>query len=326
MKMLYVVSTYYHSLISCIKQLIQCDSFADIAVTDYIPEGRELADRIRNSGLFRETYYIGHINEYTSHNIFDYAVNQHKKNAELIEHQLPFSFTEYEEINVFHDDIWASRYLKDRRIRYRLMEDALDSFKTISQTAFSYMLPTNKIKTAIKKAFHIGYLFCGMDKSTVEIEVNDKSGVQIAYFAEKKLKEVPRKQMFDRLSDEDWNVISSIFVNELPDIKPRECIILLTQPLYEDGLVTSLEVQLNLYHKFVMDNMSDDKMLVIKPHPRDTADYSALFPDSVILNKNMPSEVMNHIFDGSFYKALTFFSLAAKSINADQIIQAGFNT
>ena len=33
--------------------------------------------------------------------------------------------------------------------------------------------------------------------------------------------------------------------------------------------------------------------LFIKTHPRDTTDYHALFPDAVILERTMPSEVLN---------------------------------
>ena len=33
--------------------------------------------------------------------------------------------------------------------------------------------------------------------------------------------------------------------------------------------------------------------LFIKTHPRDTTDYAALFPDAVILERTMPSEVLN---------------------------------
>ena len=33
--------------------------------------------------------------------------------------------------------------------------------------------------------------------------------------------------------------------------------------------------------------------LFIKTHPRDTTDYAALFPEAVILERTMPSEVLN---------------------------------
>jgi len=106
-KKLYAVSTYYHALISCVKQLVHPEN-SDILVTGYIPDGQSLAGRIEKSGLFDKTYYIDCVNEYKPHGKLDYFFNQHRKNAELIESQLQFSFMSYREINVFHDDIWVS--------------------------------------------------------------------------------------------------------------------------------------------------------------------------------------------------------------------------
>ncbi len=106
-KKLYVVSTYYHALISCVKQLVRYES-SDILVTSYIPDGRSLASKIEKSGLFDKTYFIGSVDEYKPRGRLDYIFNQHRKNAELIERQLPFSFMSYREISIFHDDILVS--------------------------------------------------------------------------------------------------------------------------------------------------------------------------------------------------------------------------
>ena len=135
-KVLYVVSTYYHALISCVKQLLGCDE-AEILCTDYIPDGESLSDRIRESGLFDKTYYAGKVDEYQAANIFDYIFSLHRKNAETIERQFFLDLSGYNEINVFHDNTWFAHYLKDKKIKYRLIEDALDSFKKISKSNFS---------------------------------------------------------------------------------------------------------------------------------------------------------------------------------------------
>ncbi len=106
-KKLYAVSTYYHALISCVKQLVHSEN-SDILVTGYIPDGQSLVGRINKSGLFDKTYFIGCVDEYKPHGRLDHIFNQHRKNAELIERQLPFSFISYREISIFHDDILLS--------------------------------------------------------------------------------------------------------------------------------------------------------------------------------------------------------------------------
>lgn len=318
-KSIYVVSTYYHALISCTKQLLSRKN-ADILCTDYIPCGRALADKIRESGLFDRAFFIGSIKEYRPHNLVDYALCYHKKNAELIEKQLTFSFYDYGEINVFHDDIWAAHYLKDRRIRYRLIEDGLDSFKIISGTKFSYMLPKKGIKTNIKKLFGIGYLFCGLDPVTCEVEVNDINGVEISGFASDKLVEVPRKTMFGSLTKTDIEVLKKIFMKDTPQFDAGRSAILLTQPLFVDGLVSSAEEQIDLYKKLVKENVSDE-CLVIKPHPRDTVDYLPIFPQAVIVDKNMPIEMLELTGMTGFAKALAVNSTSLRSISASSYIE-----
>lgn len=322
MKKLYIVSTYYHALISCVKQLV-FKEYADIIVTDYIPDGKALAARINNTCIFDKTYYVGNINEYQPKNWFDLVFFFHKKNSELIESQLPFSFGNYCEINIFHDDIWAAHFLKDRRISYRLIEDSLDCFKTISKTSFSYMLPKSKIKTAIKKALRIGYVFLGLDSSTAEIEVNEAKDLEISSFSSDKIKAVSRAEMFNALSESDKECLLQIFAVNKPNIHPEKSVILLTQPLYIDGVVKDEREQFDLYETIVRENLAPKEDLVIKPHPRDNMDYLNLFPNAVIIDKNMPAEILSYIIKGDFSKAVTYFSSSIYSIKAKKHINYG---
>lgn len=321
MKKLYIVSTYYHALISCIKQLVFSEC-SDIIVTDYITEGTSLAERINAAGIFGKTYFVGKINEYHPKTCFARVFSFHKKNSALIESQLPCSFEDYGEINIFHDDIWAAHFLKDRKISYRLLEDSLDCFKSISESPFAYMLPKGRVKTLIKKEFRIGYVFLGLDSCTVEVEVNDADGLEISSFAGGKVKELSRAKMFSALSECDKQCLLRIFAADIPDIRPERSVILLTQPLYTDGVVKDQMEQINLYKEIVRENLAANESLVIKPHPRDDMNYSNAFPDAVILNRNMPAEILTFIIKGKFSKAITYFSSSIASIKAKEHIIA----
>ncbi|MCM1334917.1 MAG: glycosyltransferase family 52 protein [Bacteroides sp.] len=316
-RVLYIASTYYHALIACVKQMKDRRS-SDLLCTD-IPLGGELSDRIRAGGLFEKVYYIENIGEYRAKNPLDHMLNLHRKNAEMIEKQLPFSFGDYREINVFHDDIWASRYMKDRRIKYRLLEDALDSFKHISSSIFCYMIPKRRLRSWIKKTFRIGYVFCGYDDCTYEVEVNERAGVEIEPFASKKIKEAPRRELFDRLSAEDIELLKNIFMKAIPEIKPEESCLLLTQPFFADGVMGSEEEQLSFYKKMTEKYLSGEK-LVIKPHPRDPTDYSGTFPDAVVLDKNMPVEILELTGNTGYRKVLSVNSTSSGFIKAQKYI------
>lgn len=84
--------------------------------------------------------------------------------------------------------------------------------------------------------------------------------------------------------------------------------VFLTRPLPEDPAALA-DATLLLTRSFVADGLMDqdtqdamfravaakyaDGPLYIKTHPRDTTDYQALFPGAVVLERTMPSEVLN---------------------------------
>lgn len=318
MKDLYIVSTYYHALISCIKQMRSSDK-ADIMVTEYIPGYRSLADKIKESGIFEFVYCVGKINEYIPKNRLDFIFCLHRKNSYLIESQLDIPLKKYDNIHIFHDDTWFAHYLKCAGISYILTEDSLDSYKIISKTAFSHMLHKADIKAWVKNTFRIGYVFCGYDKYTKSVEVNSIDGVEIKHLAGKKLVEQPRKPMLDSLSPDELEKLKKIFLKEIPDIDYSRSVLLITQPLFEDGIVLTEEDQLRVYQKIIY-KYSKGYSLVVKPHPRDNADYSCLSHDVVILDKNMPLEIIVLILNPHFAKVVSISSSCLHSIGADEYI------
>lgn len=317
MKDLYIVSTYYHALISCIKQLRSCRK-TDILVTDYIPQHEYLAQKIQESRLFDQVILVGRIHEYTADNKLDYIFNYHRKNAKYIETQLSFSLRVYNEIYIFHDDTWFAHYLKCAGIQYNLIEDALDSFKIISRTPFGYMLRKNDLKLWIKNTFRIGYVFCGYDRFTKSVEINCIQGVEIRRLARKKLVECPRKPMFDSLTKSELEILEQIFLRDIPVFDDRNSALMITQPLFEDGIVSSESEQIEIFRKLA-EKHCGGYTLVIKPHPRDNTDYHAVFPDSIIINKNMPLEVIFMVRQYHFKRAALLDITCARGIQADKI-------
>lgn len=316
-KALYIVSTYYHALISCVKQF---SSFrrADILVTEYIAEGKELAKRMEAEGLYEKTFFLEHIEEYKMKNKFDYRLNQHRRNAKKIEEQLSVRFEKYEDLYLFHDDTWAAHYCKDKRIDYHLIEDALNSFQTISKSNYAYMLPNPRWKCLIRKWLHIGYVSCGFDNCTIDVEVNDKNNLELEKFAWKKLVEVPRKKLFDALSQDDIERLKNIFARGTIPEDSGKYYLLLTRVLQEPDKTDIEEMQVRLHVDMVRKFIGDNKKLMIKPHPRDASDYSKAFPNAVILDKNMPAEIMPYIGLKKFLGVISFNNLFIEGIYAKE--------
>ena len=56
--------------------------------------------------------------------------------------------------------------------------------------------------------------------------------------------------------------------------------------------------------------------LFIKTHPRDATDYGALFPGAVVLERTMPSEVLNFCLPFTFRRAVTVQSFVLRGFTA----------
>lgn len=85
--------------------------------------------------------------------------------------------------------------------------------------------------------------------------------------------------------------ICSCFGVEYKDIDLLQNIdvVLLTQPLCGDGVLTEQE-HLDVYQQ-VIDNYLN-MTVMIKPHPRDTIDYKRYFADCVVFDKPIPMEML----------------------------------
>lgn len=72
----------------------------------------------------------------------------------------------------------------------------------------------------------------------------------------------------------------------------EETVLILTEPFYEDGFET-LENELNIYDEFI--KKFHDYQICIKPHPRDRKNYNKLYPNTKILDKYFPIELLSFI-------------------------------
>ena len=201
-----------------------------------------------------------------------------------------------------------------------MLEDALDSFKIICDAPFAYMVHEDNLKMRLKNILRLGYTYCGYDRYTKSVEVNSIDGVQIKHLAKNKLIERPRKLMFDKLSDSDIVKLKNIFMKDIPELDSNNSMLLLTQPLYVDRIVEDEGKQAEIYRRLAEKHIGDLK-LVVKPHPRDSVDYTGLFPDATLLDKDMPLEIVAMIIAPHFAKVVSLGSACTNAIRADEYIK-----
>lgn len=131
--------------------------------------------------------------------------------------------------------------------------------------------------------------------------------------ASNKLSIIDLKKEWLRLTFNEQKKIAAVFgvtPKELEVLKTKK-VILITQPLSEDGIVTETEKQ-RLY-KSILSNYSPDE-IVIKPHPREKTNWTLLFPKTPIISARIPAELLSDIIN--LKKVCTFFSTAAFGMTA----------
>lgn len=284
----------------------------DIAVTDYIPDSESLFKRLQSCGLFTNVMLLHTPREYIPTGALDKLLNLHKRNRLMVKQQLNVDLGQYNEIYIFHDDTWVSRYLKDAHIPYNIIEDALDSFQSIDQSVFRYMKQKG-VKTLIKRILGYGYVFLDECRYIQSIEVNSAKGLNFSC----KVREVPRKPMFDALTESDKKRLADIFLPEIQDEKALHGTLILTQPFADDGIM-SLDQQITLFAELSQRYTN----AVIKPHPRDIADYS--FLGLPLLPKNVPFEIIEMCCSPHYSLAVSISSTALNGLHcADQKLLLG---
>ena len=117
-----------------------------------------------------------------------------------------------------------------------------------------------------------------------------------------KVKELNISDLFNDLNYEQKKQIYLVF--KIPEKIEQDGILILTQPLSEDGFMSECK-KIEIYRNMVL---KESGMVFIKPHPRDNTDYSKILLNNVrVLSKSFPIEILNFM-NVKFSKALTVCS------------------
>lgn len=134
-------------------------------------------------------------------------------------------------------------------------------------------------------------------------------------FLKSKLNKLNLETLFYNLTDSEKNEIINLFISDklfkkLKSIKFSNSIIILTQPLSEDGFISE-EEKINLYWQIVKEHREDD--IFIKKHPREKTEYN--FKNVIEFNGDFPSEIFK-LSGIKFKKAIGICTSAIFQIDA----------
>lgn len=313
----YVCHTYYHVYVSVLKELAlpeEQHGQATMILSTMSTNFEKLPERLRKTGFFEEvilfeekaeTYFpeLAELRKEQGNIVKNMLARMKftKRYAELEKPFVPVNFKEYGEIYVFCDSDPIGYYLNQNKIRYHAVEDGLNCLKNFDAARYENR-GHFKLKAFMSKKLNLIFVQNGYGKYCMDMEVNDISAIAhpCKYYIEQS-----RKELVDRLTPEDKQLILSMFVADIERLneqikegeKYSSKVLILTDPL------CTLEVREQIFRDIIaMYEM--DAQVFLKPHPRDYLDYKTLFAEYPQFDATMPMEMLNFFDNVKFDKAV----------------------
>ena len=248
---IYICHTFYHAYIAVVKELVARKTDpgkADIILSTMSNDFGNLKERLERAGVFGGVYIYHEQPDTSSEEVMNFHRDRGNIFANLIqritytrllgqlqEDYVPVDLSEYSDIYVFCDSDPIGYYLNYKKIRYHAVEDGLNSGLLDDQARNA-----NRGAWPLKRAMAcMGLIFIesGYSRYCIDYEVND---ISVNHKPPKNIKEVPRKELNDRLTSEDHRILVDIFLpnkdhvigqllGDPKDTRPQ--VMILTEPM-----------------------------------------------------------------------------------------------
>lgn len=162
-----------------------------------------------------------------------------------------------------HDHLPLSVLFVNKNVN--ILEDGLANYQVRKGNS-------GKLSNCIKKVLGLSHEPYGWNKNVTSVFLTGFKSVPSDL--KHKYVHVDRENLSMSIKNCFGGILNIEFIN-----KYKEFDLLITQPLSEDGILTE-EIKIQLYSKIIA---LSDKMVVIKPHPRELTDYSKLFSHSSVV-------------------------------------------
>ena len=315
---LYICHTAYQVLVDMVRAMEDAVP-PELILSSVIPNTEELAGRLSATGLFRcvRVFDENACGNAIQPGFLRTLLLQRIMGRRNVEKYYGFSIDPkaYAAIYIHNDWSVLGRYLQDLKAPYVLCEDTMASTCRPSHPIIDEQRAQPHFRLRQKLGY--GYLYWGDYKrvSAVETECAAKTNL-----FPQKLREDSKTDRFHRLTEAQKGLIRQVFLTRPLPEKAEGAVLFLPRDFVPDGLLDG-ETQQRMFTAVVKAHCTGGP-LFIKTHPRDSFDYSRLFPEAVILERTMPSEVLNFALPFRFKKAVTVESTVLKALEvADEKLE-----
>lgn len=250
-------------------------------------------------GFFNEVYlcpylFLRHDKKFIFENVHDF-----------IRASLPYDLCKFDKIYVAGAHFYFSVALIQKGISFDIFEDAP---KILGNWKILYEELGQEYPVHAEIAASLG-LFNGNNEFIQEVIVYEH------------VKTNPKKQVVFKVDEEirhlrseEIKKICILFHAPYYDIDATEYEVVLTERLYILGKMNK-EDQKKFYEE-VVSKFIPEKKLIIKPHPDDAIDYREIFPNAIIIPREVPAELLPYLFSKSAKKVWVGNTTAINSLAA----------
>ncbi len=206
------------------------------------------------------------------------------------------------------DNMSYSQFFLNYMEECYLLEDGLATYQ-IKEKIFLHKKKIKKLRDKYLKRCKTEYPILGLSEKIKKIYLTGIA--EIPEIIKNKVEIVNLKEKWQQLSFQEQEEILKIFDLKNSDLikwqKLENRILLITQPLSEDGIISEKE-KIEIYKEIVEKNKSEN--IMIKPHPREKTNYKNIFPNIELIEGKFPLEILM-LLGINFKEVTTIFSTAA---------------
>lgn len=309
----------YHLLYCIVHKLcFNSDKDCELLLVEYIKPLKErtaFLEKLKAYGFFSKIRYVPE-QQFKLKKGIALDENSSEREIKTVINNISFAFEnwfggdmkKYSEIYVASDQHSCGIYLINNKISYTYMEDASGMLSEQSRY-LSITKSNNRTNYIINE-----YLGCAGRNEYVKAKLCDLKHQQKGFHDEKAVD----FSIYDALKNiipDKVPVLLEFFGNIKTVIKSSKKICLfLTQDL-NTLKIKDLDLQ-ELTATTLVDYFCPDCKLIIKPHPKDRwQNYKRIFPDSTILEKSVPSELLPFAIDSEIDTVLTASSTSIRGVS-----------
>lgn len=322
-----------------LKAAVNVEDEIDIVLSNHMLDLEKMYEPLIESGLFNHIYYYNDylyqdyiykekLGEYIRFpqiiwswpkKFIRYFKYQRKAKKEVLPSGLDLH--SYDEI-LANDGVSTINFkLNYEKIFYNVSEHGRGNFKA--------KIPLHILAVYISiilDKLNIVVAYSGSSKYVKAVEVDENKNLVSYIKNRKEIHEVSISALENSVPVSEKEKIYRLYakVYHMPLEFTEEANLVLTGTLYDDGIVPDIKDIQRCYVDAVKKYCDPNQLLIIKPHPRDSVNYKELFPNALIIDKNVSSEILGFAQSLKLNKVITLYSTSVTTFRrAKDIIILG---